>query len=112
MASTGAPQGVVGLSAAELAHRLAAGEVTSVEAVQAHLDRIRETDGEPVDPADRSRGRTGLMISTFAVSTPSVRSWRMSWAPSSSPTEATSRTSPPSRAAATAWLAPLPPGMK
>ena len=60
MSSTGTPQGPVGLSAAELARRLAAGEITSVDAVQAHLDRIRETDGEPVDPADRSRGRTGL----------------------------------------------------
>ena len=41
MSSTGTPQGPVGLSAAELARWLAAGEITSVDAVQAHLDRIR-----------------------------------------------------------------------
>ncbi|MGQ1797830.1 Asp-tRNA(Asn)/Glu-tRNA(Gln) amidotransferase subunit GatA [Kocuria oceani] len=60
MTTTGTPQGVAGLSAAELAQQLAAGEVSSVEAVQAHLDRIRDTDGAPVDPADRSRGKSGL----------------------------------------------------
>ncbi len=34
------------LTAAELAHRLATDEVTSVEVTQAHLDRIAEVDGE------------------------------------------------------------------
>jgi aspartyl-tRNA(Asn)/glutamyl-tRNA(Gln) amidotransferase subunit A len=60
MTTTGTPEGVVGLPAAELARKLAAGEISSVEAVQAHLDRIRATDGDPLDPADRSRGKAGL----------------------------------------------------
>ncbi|MCD1145043.1 Asp-tRNA(Asn)/Glu-tRNA(Gln) amidotransferase subunit GatA [Kocuria sp. LUK] len=60
MPNTGTPQGVVGLTAAELADRLAAGETTSVEAVEAHLARIEATDGAPVDPSDRSRGKAGL----------------------------------------------------
>ena len=60
MTNTGTPQGVVGLSAAELAQQLAAGEVSSVEAVQAHLDRIEATDGAPVDPDDRTRGKAGV----------------------------------------------------
>lgn len=36
---------LIKLSAAELAAKLRAGETTSVEAVQAHLDRIAEVDG-------------------------------------------------------------------
>ena len=60
MTTTGSPQGVVGLSAAALAQQLAAGEVSSVEAVQAHLDRIEATDGAPVDPGDRTRGKAGV----------------------------------------------------
>ncbi|MGJ9401694.1 Asp-tRNA(Asn)/Glu-tRNA(Gln) amidotransferase subunit GatA [Arthrobacter sp. KK5.5] len=36
---------IIKLSAVELADRLRAGEVTSVQAVQAHLDRIAEVDG-------------------------------------------------------------------
>ena len=34
------------LSAAVLADKLAAGEVSSVDATQAHLDRIAEVDGD------------------------------------------------------------------
>ncbi|WP_287041847.1 amidase family protein, partial [Glutamicibacter sp.] len=36
---------LIKLSATELAAKLRAGETTSVEAVQAHLDRITEVDG-------------------------------------------------------------------
>ena len=36
---------LIRLSAAELAEKLAAGEVTSVEVTQAYLDRIAEWDG-------------------------------------------------------------------
>ena len=60
MTTTGIPEGVVGLPAAELARKLADGELSSVDAVQAHLDRIEATDGAVVDPADRSRGKAGL----------------------------------------------------
>ena len=37
---------LIGLSAAELAAKIAAREVSSVEVTQAHLDRIAEVDGE------------------------------------------------------------------
>ncbi|POH85078.1 Asp-tRNA(Asn)/Glu-tRNA(Gln) amidotransferase GatCAB subunit A, partial [Ralstonia pickettii] len=37
---------ILRLSAAALADRLAAGEVSSVEATQAHLDRIAAVDGD------------------------------------------------------------------
>lgn len=43
--ATGGDPALTGLSAADLADRLAAGEVTSVEATQAHLDRIAAVDG-------------------------------------------------------------------
>ncbi len=36
--------GITSLSAAELAEKIHAGEITSREATQAHLDRIAETD--------------------------------------------------------------------
>ena len=51
---------IIELSAAELAGRLAAGEVSSVDAVQAHLDQIEATDGAALDASDRSRGTDGL----------------------------------------------------
>ncbi|MGO2659490.1 Asp-tRNA(Asn)/Glu-tRNA(Gln) amidotransferase subunit GatA [Mycetocola reblochoni] len=38
--------GIVGLTAAQLAERLGAGEVSSVEATSAHLDRIAAVDGD------------------------------------------------------------------
>ncbi len=38
--------GLIGLTAAELATKLASGEVSSVEATRAHLDRIAEVDAE------------------------------------------------------------------
>ena len=38
--------GLTSLSAAELAEKIHSREVTSREVVQAHLDRIAETDGE------------------------------------------------------------------
>ncbi|KAA9393790.1 Asp-tRNA(Asn)/Glu-tRNA(Gln) amidotransferase subunit GatA [Kocuria coralli] len=53
-------QNIVELTAAELAQKLADREITSVEAVQAHLDRISATDGEPLDAGSRSAGRSGL----------------------------------------------------
>ncbi|HAS31361.1 MAG TPA: Asp-tRNA(Asn)/Glu-tRNA(Gln) amidotransferase GatCAB subunit A, partial [Microbacterium sp.] len=37
---------ITNLSAAALADRLAAGEISSVEATQAHLDRIAAVDGD------------------------------------------------------------------
>ena len=37
---------IIRLDAADLAARLAAGEISSVEATQAHLDRIAEVDGD------------------------------------------------------------------
>ncbi|WP_243792574.1 Asp-tRNA(Asn)/Glu-tRNA(Gln) amidotransferase subunit GatA [Saccharopolyspora gloriosae] len=43
--ATGGDSALTGLSAADLAARLSAGEVTSVEATQAHLDRIAAVDG-------------------------------------------------------------------
>ena len=51
---------IIELSAAELAGRLAAGEISSVDAVQAHLDQIEATDGAALDAEDRSRGTAGL----------------------------------------------------
>ncbi|WP_144793891.1 Asp-tRNA(Asn)/Glu-tRNA(Gln) amidotransferase subunit GatA [Kocuria palustris] len=53
-------ENIIELPAAELAQRLRAGEITSVQAVQAHLDRIEATDGRAVDDQDRSAGKTGL----------------------------------------------------
>ncbi|GAA2347734.1 Asp-tRNA(Asn)/Glu-tRNA(Gln) amidotransferase subunit GatA [Saccharopolyspora halophila] len=44
MSSTENSGGLTGLTASELAAKLAAGEVTSVEATQAHLDRIADVD--------------------------------------------------------------------
>ncbi|GAB2665962.1 Asp-tRNA(Asn)/Glu-tRNA(Gln) amidotransferase subunit GatA [Saccharopolyspora gloriosae] len=43
--ATGGDSALIGLSAADLADRLSSGEVTSVEATQAHLDRIAAVDG-------------------------------------------------------------------
>lgn len=51
-------ENIIELSAAELAQKLQAGEVTSVQAVQAHLDRIAATDGAAAQ--DRSHGKSGL----------------------------------------------------
>ena len=51
---------IVELSAAELAAKLASGEVSSVDAVTAHLEQIEATDGTPLDAQDRSRGTDGL----------------------------------------------------
>ncbi|MCP3425104.1 Asp-tRNA(Asn)/Glu-tRNA(Gln) amidotransferase subunit GatA [Rothia sp. AR01] len=51
---------LVQLSAAAAAAKLAAGEVSSEELTRAHLEHIAATDGDAVDPADRSRGKTGL----------------------------------------------------
>ena len=48
------------LSAAELAEKMAAGEVSSVEATQAHLDRIAATDGEALEAGNRAAGKSGL----------------------------------------------------
>lgn len=53
-------ENLIELSAAQLAEKLAAREVTSVEAVQAHLDRITATDGAPADEQNRYAGKTGL----------------------------------------------------
>ncbi|MDO4255014.1 MAG: Asp-tRNA(Asn)/Glu-tRNA(Gln) amidotransferase subunit GatA [Kocuria sp.] len=53
-------ENLIELCAAELAQKLAAGEVTSVEVVQAHLERIAATDGTAVDLRDPSAGKTGL----------------------------------------------------
>jgi aspartyl-tRNA(Asn)/glutamyl-tRNA(Gln) amidotransferase subunit A len=43
--AAGAPNALIALTAAELADKLAAGEVSSVEVTQAHLDRIAAVDG-------------------------------------------------------------------
>ncbi|MBQ6640486.1 MAG: Asp-tRNA(Asn)/Glu-tRNA(Gln) amidotransferase GatCAB subunit A, partial [Saccharopolyspora sp.] len=43
--ATGGDSALTGLTAAELAAELAAGEVSSVEATRAHLDRISGVDG-------------------------------------------------------------------
>ena len=53
-------ESIIELSAAELAAKLASGEVASVDAVQAHLDHIEATDGTALDAQDRSRGTDGL----------------------------------------------------
>ncbi|MGV7636998.1 Asp-tRNA(Asn)/Glu-tRNA(Gln) amidotransferase GatCAB subunit A, partial [Mycobacterium kansasii] len=37
---------ITGATAADLAGKIAAGELSSVEVTQAHLDRIAEVDGE------------------------------------------------------------------
>jgi len=37
---------IIRLTAAELGERIAAGEISSVEATQAHLDRIAAVDGD------------------------------------------------------------------
>ena len=51
---------IIKLSAAELAEKLAAGELTSVEATQAYIDHIIATDGEPLDAENRAAGKSGL----------------------------------------------------
>ena len=51
---------IIKLSAAELAEKLAAGELTSVEATQAYIDHIIATDGEPRDAENRAAGKSGL----------------------------------------------------
>ena len=43
---TTTPHSLIRLSAAEMAAKLRAGEITSVELTQAHLDRITEVDGQ------------------------------------------------------------------
>ena len=53
-------ESIVQLSAADLAARLAAGEVSSEEAVAAHFSHIDATDGTALDAGDRSRGTDGL----------------------------------------------------
>ena len=51
---------IIKLSAAELADKLAAGELTSVEATQAYIDHIIATDGELLDAENRAAGKSGL----------------------------------------------------
>lgn len=51
---------LITLTASEAAAKLTAGEITSVELTQAHLDRIAATEGTPVSAEDRSQGKTGL----------------------------------------------------
>ena len=53
-------QELITLTASEAAEKLAAGEITSVELTQAHLDRIAATEGTPISEEDRSQGKTGL----------------------------------------------------
>ncbi len=52
---------LIHFSAADLAAKLAAGEVSSVEATQAHLDRIAAVDGDVHEvlalDVQRARGR-------------------------------------------------------
>lgn len=48
------------LSAAELAEKLKASEVSSKEVTQAHLDRIEVTDGQALEEANRAAGKSGL----------------------------------------------------
>ena len=43
--ATGGGSELTGLTAADLADRLASGEVSAVEATRAHLDRIAAVDG-------------------------------------------------------------------
>ena len=50
---------LIQLTAAEAAAKLAAGEITSVELTQAHLDRIAATDGAPLSD-NRADGKSGL----------------------------------------------------
>ena len=55
---------------------------------------------------------TLVTVLTASALIPSARRAASNWRPkSSSPTQPTIHTSAPSRAAATAWLAPLPPGV-
>ncbi|MFW0181232.1 Asp-tRNA(Asn)/Glu-tRNA(Gln) amidotransferase subunit GatA [Rothia sp. P5766] len=51
---------IIKLSAAEIAEKLAAGELTSVEVTQAYLDHILATDGQALDPDNRAAGKSGL----------------------------------------------------
>ena len=56
---------LVRLTALQMAERLAAGTTTSVELVQAHLDRIAEFDGDPRSDAASDRGvRAYLHVNT------------------------------------------------
>ncbi|MFW0110921.1 Asp-tRNA(Asn)/Glu-tRNA(Gln) amidotransferase subunit GatA [Rothia sp. CCM 9416] len=51
---------IIKLSAAEIAEKLAAGELTSVEVTQAYLEHILATDGQALDPDNRAAGKSGL----------------------------------------------------
>lgn len=51
---------LIKLTAAELAEKLAAGEITSVELTQAFLDHIAATDGTALDENNRAAGKSGL----------------------------------------------------
>ncbi|MFW0179243.1 Asp-tRNA(Asn)/Glu-tRNA(Gln) amidotransferase subunit GatA [Rothia sp. P7208] len=51
---------LIKLSAAELVEKLKTREISSVEITQAHLDRIKATDGQALDSNDRSAGKDGL----------------------------------------------------
>ena len=60
---------IIRLSAAELGERLAAGEISAVEATQAHLDRIAAVDGDVhafLHVATGCRPRRGRATSTVA----------------------------------------------
>lgn len=48
------------LTAAEIAEKLTAGELTSVEVTQAFIDRIIATDGEALDADNRAAGKNGV----------------------------------------------------
>ena len=50
---------IVELSAADLAAKLASGEVSSVDAVTSHLEQIEATDGTPLTPRTARAGPTG-----------------------------------------------------
>ena len=57
--------GLVRLTALQMAERLRAGTTTSVELVQAHLDRIAAVDGDPRQDADADAGvRAYLHVNT------------------------------------------------
>lgn len=51
---------IVELSAADLAAKLASGDVSSVDAVNAHFEQIDATEGQAVDSADPHKGTDGL----------------------------------------------------
>lgn len=51
---------IIKLSAAEIADKLASGELTSVEVTQAHIDHILATDGTALDAENRAAGKSGL----------------------------------------------------